>query len=112
MCTLILSGCTRGHLEYIDKQGQLKTACETEYTWQPSVDKYAVQYVLAYCARKAEQQGLKVLNNDLLKIDLSLPPAPNEKKWDIATAKMAYEKGEINERQYGFIIAHIDLSPH
>tara|TARA_Y100000588_G_scaffold84217_1_gene88802 strand:- start:20397 stop:20630 length:234 start_codon:yes stop_codon:yes gene_type:complete len=61
----LLIGCTTGRLEYVTPEGETKYGCETEYTWQPSVDKYAV--------------------------------------------KSMYKKGQLTDKQYGYLIAYMDL---
>lgn len=73
---LFVSACTSGRLEYLTAEGERKVACKTEYTWQPSVDKYAVEYVLAHCAQEAVSRGYIVENTSFLEKDLSVPPAP------------------------------------
>ena len=79
---LVLASCTtQGKLEYISLDGEHKTACETEYTWEPSVDKYALEYILSYCAKKAVKKGHRVVDESLLKIDLSIPLSPNGNSW-------------------------------
>ncbi|RTE86915.1 MULTISPECIES: hypothetical protein [Gammaproteobacteria] len=109
LIALFLGACTKGKLEYYDADGQLKTACETVYTWQPSVDKYAVEYVLAHCARKAQEQGLTVKDQRLLDIDLSVPVSPEGQPWTFDLAREHHQKGLITDKQYGYILAYIDL---
>ncbi|MBU2881412.1 hypothetical protein KO520_05475 [Psychrosphaera sp. I2R16] len=105
----LLSACTRGHLEYKDKNGVLKEACHTEYTWLPSVDKYAVEYVLVYCAQKAQEKGYTVLNQKLLNVDIRVPSPGRDRKWTHNYAKSEHASGNLSDRQYGYIIAFIDL---
>lgn len=108
--TLVIASCaTHGKLKYITSDGEYKTACETEYTWQPSVDKYAVEYILSYCAQKAVKEGHKVIDESLLKIDLSIPSPPNGNSWAFAYAKKLHKNNELSDKEYGYIIAHIDL---
>jgi len=106
---LILSACTQGRLQYMTKEGNLRTACETEYTWQPSVDKYAVEYILSYCAKKATEKGHDVLDKSLLTLDTSIPKPPEGKDWSHALAKELHQLGTISDKEYGYIIAYIDL---
>ena len=63
-------------MEYLTAEGEKKTACETEYTWKPSVDKYAVEYVLSYCAKKAVEKGYTVLDKRLLTLIRTIPQPP------------------------------------
>jgi hypothetical protein len=108
--TLFLISCaTQGRLDYITAEGEHKTACETEYTWQPSVDKYAVQYILSYCARKAVQEGHQVVDASLLKIDTNITPPPNGQFWTVEYAKQLHRSNKLTDKEYGYIIGYIDL---
>jgi hypothetical protein len=78
---ILVSACTSGRLAYFTAEGERKVACETEYTWQPSVDKYAVEYVLAHCAQQAVSRGYTVEDTALLEKDLSVPPPPEGRAW-------------------------------
>lgn len=106
---LWLTACTTGRLEYVTPEGERKFACETTYTWQPSVDKYAVEYVLGYCARKAEEQGHKVVDQALLSLDLAIPPPPGDQAWTRELAKRQYRRGLLTDKEYGYILAALDL---
>ena len=104
-----LAGCTKGRLDYITTDGQHKVACETEYTWAPSVDKYAVEYVLSYCAKRAQAKGYQVLDETLLTLDTSLPNAPLGEIWSHALAKELYDNDNLTDKEYGYLIAYLDL---
>jgi|TARA_B110000211_G_scaffold62797_1_gene71702 hypothetical protein len=107
---LVLASCTtQGKLEYISLDGEHKTACETEYTWEPSVDKYALEYILSYCAKKAVKKGHRVVDESLLKIDLSIPLSPNGNSWTFDYAKKLHKNNRLSDKEYGYIIAYIDL---
>jgi len=107
---LVIASCaTRGKLHYVTLSGEHKTACATEYTWLPSVDKYAVEYVLSYCAKKAVKQGHKVLDESLLKNDLSIPQPPNGQFWTAESAEQLHKKQKLTDKEYGYIIAYLDL---
>lgn len=103
------SSCTTGRLEYITPSGDTKFACETEYTWQPSVDRYAVEYILAYCAKRAASMGNTVSNQLLLNIDLTLATPPSEKFWTHELAKQVHKEKQLTDKEYGYIIAFLDL---
>lgn len=106
----VLTACaTQGKLEYITKNGEHKTACETEYTWQPSVDVYAVEYILSYCARKAAEKGHTIVDQALLNMDLTLPAAPSGKPWTFEYAKQLHKQNKLSDKEYGYIIAYVDL---
>jgi hypothetical protein len=110
---LILGSCaTHGKLEYVTSEGEHKTACETEYTWAPSVDKYAVEYILSYCAQKAVKKGHQIIDKSLLKIDLSMPLSPNGIPWTFNYAKKLHKNNKLSDKEYGYIIAYIDLGLH
>ena len=106
---LMFVGCTTGQLEYVTPEGTTKVACNTEYTWQPSVDKYAVEYILSYCAETAAKQGFIVKNISLLSIDRSFPKAPKGCIWTHELAKQFHVTGLLTDKQYGYIIAALDL---
>lgn len=107
---LFLTACaTQGELEYINTEGQYQTACATEYTWLPSVDKYAVEYTLSYCAKQAVKRGYRVLEESLLTIDTKIPPSPNGQPWTFETAKQLHRLNKLTDKEYGYIIAYIDL---
>ena len=105
----LLVGCTTGRLEYITPEGETKFACETEYTWEPSVDKYAVEYVLSYCAKQAAKRGNTIVKKELLDLDLTVPEPPEGKVWSFDLAKSMHKKGQLTDKQYGYLIAYIDL---
>ena len=107
LCSLV--GCTTGRLEYVTPAGETKYACETEYTWEPSVDKYAVEYILSHCAKKAAEKGNTIVNAELLSLDLTVPKPPQGKLWNFDLAKSLHKKGQLNDKEYGYIIAYLDL---
>lgn len=109
MLVFITACSTRGHLLYITVNGEQKIACETEYSGAPSVDKYAVVYVLSYCARKAQEQGHKVVDEYLTSIELSIPPSPDNQPWTFEKATELYDSGQLTDKEYGYLIAYIDL---
>lgn len=106
---LLLAGCTTGRLEYVTPEGETKYACEVEYTWEPSVDKYAVEYILSHCAKQAEKNGNTVVRKELVSLDLSIPEAPKGMHWSFDLAKSLHKQGQLTDKQYGYIIAHMDL---
>jgi hypothetical protein len=109
LLTFLAACATRGKLDYVTSSGEYKTACETEYTWQPSVDKYAVEYVLSYCAKQAVKEGYRVVDKSLLKKELTIPASPNGKPWTFAYARRLHEHNKLSDKEYGYIIAFIDL---
>ncbi len=106
---ILVSACTSGRLEYFTDEGERKVACETEYTWQPSVDKYAVEYVLAHCAQEAVSRGYTVEDTGLLEKDLSVPAPPEGRAWSHELAKQHHSKGLLTDKEYGYLIAYLDL---
>lgn len=107
-----MSCTTQGNLEYITANGERKTACETEYSGAPSVDKYAVEYILSYCAHKATAQGNRVIDSSLLTLDLSVPKTPNGEVWTFEYATQLHQSNKITDKEYGYLIAYIDLGLH
>jgi hypothetical protein len=106
---LLLVGCTTGRLEYLTPEGETKHACEVEYTWEPSVDKYAVEYILSYCAKQAAKKGNTIVQKELLGLDLSVPEPPKGQRWSFDLAKSLHKKGQLTDKQYGYIIAYMDM---
>ena len=105
----LLAGCTTGRLEYVTPEGETKYACETEYTWEPSVDKYAVEYILSYCAKQAAKKGNIIVQKELLSLDLTVVEPPKSQRWSYDLAESLHKKGQLSDKQYGYIIAYMDL---
>ena len=105
----LLVGCTTGQLEYITPEGETQYACATEYTWQPSVDKYAVEYILSHCAKEAAKRGNTIIDKKLLSLDLTVPKPPQGQTWNVELAKSMHKSGQLTDKQYGYLIAFIDL---
>lgn len=106
---LFVSACTSGRLEYFTAAGERNYACETEYTWQASVDKFAVEYVLAHCAQEAVSKGYTVEDTELLEKDLSIPLPPEGQTWSHELAKQHHGRGMLTDKEYGYLIAYLDL---
>ncbi|WP_419570083.1 hypothetical protein [Rheinheimera sp.] len=104
-----LPGCTTGQLSYVTPDGEHKTACHTEYSGQPSVDYYAVEYILSYCATEATKQGHTVSEQHLLDINRTLPAAPAGKSWSHELARQLHQAGQLSDKEYGYLIAAMDL---
>ena len=109
ICLLISACTTQGKLAYIDAQGNQKYACETEYSWAPAVDKYAVEYILSHCAKKAEAKGYQVVDSSLLALNLQIPNSPNNQPWTFEYATELHDQEKLSDKEYGYIIAYIDL---
>ena len=107
---MLLVSCTTGRLEYLTQAGDKRTACETEYTWAPSVDKYAVEYVLSHCAKKAAAKGYTVIDKHLLTLDTTLPEPPIGKSWSYTLAEKLYDQDLLTNKEYGYLIAYLDLN--
>lgn len=107
---VVLASCsTTGQLSYVNKDGVVQTACETEYFGAPSVDKFAVEYVLSYCARKAHNKGYRVIDEKLLTLDLTVPNPPQGQNWTFELATQHYDKDKLSDKEYGYLVAYIDL---
>lgn len=105
------SACTTGQLFYTDTSGNRSLGCEVEFVGLPSVDKFAVEYALSLCAKNAVKKGHRLDNQQeyLLTLDLAIPTAPCGKSWDHEIAQARYKAGQLSKKQYGYIVAHIDL---
>ncbi len=106
---LLVTGCTTGKLKYITPEGETTYACETQYTWHPSVDKYAVEYILSYCAQEVVKLGNTVADGKLLALDLSVPEPPAGEAWSFELAESMHQTGLLTDKEYGYLIAYLDL---
>ena len=110
LSVISLSACTtKGSLNYTNADGEEKLACEFEFVGSPSVDKYAVEYALSYCAKSAVRKGYTIKEKYLLDLDTRLPSAPDGKVWTHDLAKTEYNKKLITKKEYGYLVAYIDL---
>lgn len=75
----------------------------------PSVDKYAVEYALSLCARSIVKKGGAIKEQYLLSVDLTIPEAPCGKAWDHDLAREQFRDKRLTDKEYGYIVAHIDL---
>lgn len=103
-------GCTTsGQLYYVDTEGNEKLACDVEFIGLPSVDKFAVEYALSLCAKSIVKKGGAIKEEYLLSIDTAIPLAPCEKAWTHELAKQQYKSNNLTKKEYGYIVANIDL---
>lgn len=107
--SFFLTACTTGQLYYVDSEGKNKLACDVEFVGLPSVDKYAVEYALSLCAKSIVKKGHTISETYLLDIDTTIPDAPCHKMWSHEIAKLKFKSGDLSKREYGYIVAHIDL---
>ncbi|MEP4890732.1 MAG: hypothetical protein ABJV04_11955 [Aliiglaciecola sp.] len=106
---LFVTACTTGKLSYIDENGNETLACDVEFVGLPSVDKYAVEYALSLCAKALVKKGRSIRETHLLDIDTSIPAPPCGETWTHQKAKKEYKTGELSNKEYGYLVAHIDL---
>ncbi|MCV2885392.1 hypothetical protein OE749_11870 [Aestuariibacter sp. AA17] len=108
---LLLSACTTGKLFTTTSTGERILTCDVEFVGLPSVDKFAVEYALSLCAKDAVKKGRKLDPSQeyLLAIDTSIPKPPCGQQWDHELAKQNYHQGQLSKREYGYIVANIDL---
>lgn len=106
-----VSGCTTGKLHYTDASGKRVLGCDVEFVGLPSVDKYAVEYALSLCARGLVKKGYSIDTQKqfLLTKDLSIPQPACGQSWNHDAAKSRYKSGALSDKEYGYIVAHIDL---
>ncbi|MDM7862310.1 hypothetical protein QTP81_17010 [Alteromonas sp. ASW11-36] len=107
----LLTGCTTGQLYYTNAAGERKLACNVEFVGLPKVDIHAVDYALSFCAKTAVKQGhiLDAEQQYLLTLDTQFPAPPCGVAWDHEIAKSAYDNRFLTAREYGYIVAHVDL---
>lgn len=107
---LLLTACTTyGQLDYVTAEGEAKVACKTEYFGAPSVDKYAIQYILSHCAKQAVKKGHIVEDQSLLALEPAIPTRPDGQAWTFTYATKLYDEGKLTDKEYGYIVAHIDM---
>lgn len=106
-----ITACTTGQVYFTDESGKRVLACDVEFVGAPSVDKYAVEYALSYCARNLTKKGRRIdeTHQYLLHLDLTIPLPPCGKAWDHDLAEAQYDSGQLSEKEYGYIVANIDL---
>lgn len=109
MASLLIISCTTGKLYYQDAQGNTKLACDVEFVGLLSVDKYAVEYSLSMCAKSVVKKGGVIEETYLLDINTSIPASPCGQKWSHKLAKQHYQQGLLSKKEYGYIVANIDL---
>lgn len=82
-----------------------------EFVGLPSVDKYAVEYALSLCAKNAVKKGYHLESEQeyLLAIDTAIPVAPCKKSWNLDLARSKYKNGQLSQKEYGYVVAHVDL---
>ncbi len=69
----------------------------------------AVEYALSLCAKSAVKKGHKIKETYLLNIDTTIPKVPCGNAWSHKLAKKKYADGKLSTKEYGYIVAHIDL---
>ncbi|WP_339350451.1 hypothetical protein [uncultured Alteromonas sp.] len=108
---IFLGGCTTGKLYYTDNSGKRNLGCDVAFTGLPSVDKYAVEYALSLCAKSFIAKGYSIDDENayLIGVDATIPQPPCDTKWDHSVAKSKFKQGSLSKKEYGYIVAHIDL---
>ncbi|WP_238387597.1 MULTISPECIES: hypothetical protein [Idiomarina] len=106
-----MSACTTGKLYYTEQSGNRILGCDVEFVGLPSVDKFAVEYALSLCAKSVVHKGHQLDGNQqyLVNLDTSIPEAPCGHAWNHDLAKAKFTEGLLSKKQYGYIVAHIDL---
>ena len=97
------SACTTGQLYYVDTEGNKKLGCDVDFVGVPSVDKYAVEYVLSLCAKSIVKKGGVIQEEHLLTIDTSIPLAPCGQAWTHELAKQSYKFEKISKKNMGIL---------
>ncbi|MEJ2911987.1 hypothetical protein WDB87_04825 [Pseudoalteromonas sp. C12FD-1] len=107
----LLSACTTGELYYTKVSGERVLGCDVEFVGLPSVDKFAVEYALSLCAKSSMKKGYSIDKEQeyLLTLDLQIPEPKCGQSWNHKSAKEHYRAGKLSKKEYGYIVAHIDL---
>lgn len=94
----LLAACTTGKLYYTDQSGKRVLGCD-------------VEYALSLCAKSAVKKGHQLDSEQiyLLELSTSIPDPPCGKLWDHEIAKTEYKSGKLSKKQYGYIVAYIDM---
>jgi hypothetical protein len=106
-----LSACTTGELYYTKASGERVLGCDVEFVGIPSVDKFAVEFALSLCAKSSVKKGYSIDKEKeyLLTLNLKIPEPKCGQSWNHKSAKKQYETGKLSKKEYGYIVAHIDL---
>ena len=107
----LLSACTTGKLYYTVDSDERVLACDVELIGLPSVDKFAVEYALSLCAKSSIKNGYSIDEEKeyLLTLDLQIPKVLCGDSWNHKSAKAQYKTGKLSKKEYGYIVANIDL---
>jgi hypothetical protein len=106
-----MPACTAGKLYYIEQSGNRILGCNVEFVGLPSVNTFAVEYALSLCAKSVVHKGHQLDSNQqyLVNLDTSIPEAPCGHAWNHGLAKAKFKEGLLSKKQYGYIVAYIDL---
>jgi len=106
-----LSACTTGELYYTKASGERVLGCDVEFVGIPSVDKFAVEYALSLCAKSSVKKGYFIDKEKeyLLTLELQILEPKCGELWNHKSAKEQYKAGKLSKKEYGYIVAHIDL---
>ena len=107
----LLSACTTGKLYYTKASGERVLGCYVEFVGIPSVDKFAVEYALSLCAKSSVKKGYSIDKEKeyLLTLELQIPESKCGESWNHKSVKKLYKTGKLSKKEYGYIVAHIDL---
>lgn len=108
---VFVSACTTGKLYYTNDVNDRILACDVEFVGLPSVDKFAVEYALSLCAHDAVRKGYKLDADQeyLLQLNTAIRSAPCGESWNHDLAEKEYDEGRLSKKEYGYIVAYIDL---
>ena len=107
----LLSACTTSELYYTKASGERVLGCDVEFVGLPSVDKFAVEYALSLCAKSSVKKGYSIEKEKeyLLTLELQIPESRCGESWNHKSAKEQYKTSKLSKKEYGYIVAHIDL---
>ena len=107
----LLSACTTSELYYTKASGERVLGCDVEFVGLPSVDKFAVEYALSLCAKSSVKKGHSIDKEMeyLITLNLQIPESKCGESWNHKSAKELYKTGKLSKKEYGYIVAHIDL---
>ncbi|MGB3725420.1 MAG: hypothetical protein WA981_06610 [Glaciecola sp.] len=107
----LASGCASGYLDLYGKNGKKVGECTAGFDWHPIGVKHSVNWVLNYCYELAVSQSdnvESVSNSSVIEKDYTYPDHASGKPWNKELAWSSFWSDDINEQQYGYIVADLE----
>jgi hypothetical protein len=111
----LISGCASGNLNLYGQEGEKVGECTAGFDWHPIGVKHSVDWVLNYCYQLAISEGdnvKSVSDKSVIEKDYSYPLHKSGMPWNKKLAWSAFWSDEVNEVQYGYIVADLENEYH